>query len=156
MTMGIEIPGTTTPRKMKMFYSGAEVRQMQGEAAMDMQHAILGKNLQIEALKLTSEKQIALDKAKAMIEVREEYLDQIRKLTEALATAEATVAAQAKTVSVTESRCLNAEAQVKELTATILELAKHPVTIKHDTQTALPAQIYIDGKVSPVQLISPK
>ena len=150
---------------MKLFYSATEVKLMQmdfdlklrteelnakydgSKAKLELEAVLRDRDLQRERMtidatrelndyKLLAEKQRVVDKAECIVSIRKEYIQDIERLGKELATAQAQVAEKLAQIMGLTARVDNLNTQNKELLATVTELAKKPVIITKETQTA--------------------
>jgi hypothetical protein len=160
---------------MKWFYSGLEVAKIQQDAEYEKRAASLNFTAvrqtyelkcatDIQQLKNTlaaqaieSGKQNALDKANAIVDIRQEYIKDIAELTEKLAVATAEKTAYEQTIVNAKEVIADLKKDKDALLATVTGLAQKPVIVKETTTTATAtagaANVYMVKDGQPVQIV---
>ena len=167
---------------MKMFYSREEVRLQQMDADLKARKAEIdaaavrqsdrvasdemlraGKAMydtlsqnstrELNDYKLLAEKQRVVDLAASTVNIRNEYIVKLEADGRRIAELEAQVAEKTAMLSATNAILTQTGMDRSALLATVTELAKKPVTITNEKQTAIPAQVFMPGANTPIQIV---
>ena len=166
----------------KLFYSALEVQQMVAANDLDkrkaeldarallnkeqLEHAAalqrdkvaydtLSQNStrELNDYKLLAEKQRVVDKAECIVSIRNEYVVKLEADGRRIAELEAQVAEKTAMLSATNVILAQTVTDRSALLATVTSLAKAPVIVPQVSQTAIPAQVFMPGANTPIQIV---